>query len=289
MGLAVDAPRVVVLDPGSGNLQRLEYQDISSEGAAASQEQTINIAQGFAQSIGDAASVDTQAPAGGDVTTFHLPVTASTTEAEFSDQETVSASRDISLTVGKPTFTDLTQVEDVNSTEGFTLGVRATDSGQHTTLSFAAPVDATDNGRMLMEQYLLTYTSLPIVFPAEDLGVGARWSVDSRVTGESTLLQTVTYTLNSIEGSTVNLDVEVSQRPSMGALEITDDETSDSAEQLTVLNSNTTSVGNLVVDLKQPLPTAGQVSWTTRVIYGGSNEQVRVVQDTTSSISFGDE
>lgn len=286
VGLAVDTPRVVVVDPGTGDLQRLQYKDITPD---ATQEQTINIAEGFAQSVVNADSVDQQAPAGGDVTTFHLPVKATTEEAEFSDQEMVSATRDISLLFGKPTYTDLSQVEDVNSTEGFTLGIRATDSGQHTTLSFAAPVDSTETGRMLMEQYLLTFTSLPIVFPSDDIGMGAKWTVDSRVTGESTLLQTVTYTITGIDGDKVNLDVEVSQRPSMGALEITDEESDETTGQLTVLNSNTTSVGTLEVDLTQPLPTSGQVSWTTRVIYGGSNEQVRVVQDSTSSVSFGDQ
>ncbi|WP_082868805.1 hypothetical protein [Corynebacterium crudilactis] len=289
MGLAVDAPRVMVLDPGSGDRQLLKYKDITAAEEAAAQEVMINISEGFAQTVVDAAAVDPQAPAGGDVTTIHLPVTASTKAAEFSDQETVSASRDISVTVGDPTISDTSQAADANSAEGFALGIRATDSGQHTTLSFAAPVDSTEPGRMLMEQNLLTFTSLPIVFPTEEVGVGAQWSVDSRVTGEATLLQTVTYTITEITGDNVNVDVEVSQRPSIGALEITGDNAEESSEQLTVLNSNTTSVGSLSIDLNQPLPTSGQVSWTTRVIYGGANEQVRVVQDATSSVSFGDE
>lgn len=300
VGLAVDAPRVVVLDKGTGELRRLQYKDISEEKDAPKQEVTINISDGFAQNIADAASVDPIAPAGGDVSTMYLPVKASTTAAEASEEETVEATREISMVLGRPISSDTSQAADINTAEGFTLGMRATDSGQHTTVSFAAPVDANEEARMLLEKNLLTFTSLPVVFPQEEIGEGAKWTVDSRVTGESTLLQTVTFTVRSINGDKVDLGVEVSQRPSLGALDIsagsadaTAQEDGEEAagtadEQLTVLNSNTTSQGQLSVDLTQPLPTAGEVAWTTRVIYGGSNEQVRVVQDSTSAISFGD-
>ncbi|ALC06319.1 hypothetical protein CDES_09670 [Corynebacterium deserti GIMN1.010] len=293
VGLAVNPARIVVENAGEGTKQVITYKDVpESEENAPAQDVTLNLSQGFAQSIVTADTVDPVAPAGGDVTTLHLPVTATTKPAEASDEEMVPATRDISLTAGDPTISDTSQAADMNSAGGFNLGIRATDSGQHTVLSFAAPVDATDQGRLLMEQYLLTFTSLPIVFPEEEIGVGATWTVDSRVTGESTLLQTVTYTLAGIDGDKVDLDVAVSQRPSMGAIEITEDENGEALEtpeQLAVLNSNTTSVGSLSIDLTQPLPTSGQVSWTTRVIYGGSNNDVRVVQDSTSSVSFGDE
>lgn len=303
VGLAVDAPRVVVLETGTAPLRTFSYKDVPAEGAEEkTQDLTLDIAQGFAQAVGTAADANPVAPAGGDVTTLTLPISASTKAAEASEEEAIAASRDITLKVGNPDFSDLTQSPDTNSAAGFTLGMRATDSGQATTLSFAAPVDATDNGRALMEQYLLTFTSLPIVFPTEELGVGAKWTVDSRVTGESTLLQTLAYTITGFEGDKVDLDVAVSQRPSISAIDITTTETAtatpesasaaatptETPEQLAVMSSNTTSVGTLSVDLTQPLPTAGQVSWTTRVIYGGATNDTRIVQDTTSSVKFGE-
>ncbi|MFP7364481.1 hypothetical protein SFC07_01670 [Corynebacterium callunae] len=301
VGLAVDAPRVVVLETGTAPLRTFAYKDVpAADAEATTQEVTLEIAQGFAQSVGAAEQVDPIAPAGGDVTTMTLPISASTQAAEASEEEAIAASRDISYQVGNPDFTDLSQSPETNTAAGFILGMRATDSGQATTMSLAAPVDATDTGRALMEQYLMTFTSLPIIFPTEEVGVGAKWTVDSRVTGESTLLQTLTYTITALEGDKVELEVSVSQRPSISALDITADATATAAtteatptttaapEQLNVLSSNTTSVGNLSVDLTQPLPTAGQVSWTTRVIYGGASNNTRIVQDSTSSVKFGE-
>lgn len=122
--------------------------------------------------------------------------------------------------------------------------------------------------------------SLPVIFPEEEVGVGATWSVDTRVTGESTLLQTATYTITGMEGDRVDLDVDVQQRPALGALTMED------GEPLNVLNSNTTSEGSLTVDLGSPLPVDGRVSYTTRVVYGGADSDVRVVQDSTTSLAF---
>ena len=293
VGLAVDAPRITLHDAGTGELREIRYADIPDPDAGdspARQTTTLTVEDGFAQSVVPATDVDPTAPEGGDVSTMRLPLTAEVTPAEPVDEEMIDPSREISIQVGQPAFTDVELAEDILSTEGFTLGIRADDRGRQSTLSLAAPVDATDTGRVMMEQYLLKYTSLPIIFPEEAIGSGARWSIDTRVTGESTLLQTVTYTVTAIRGNQIDLNVSVSQRPSLGALEIspgTAGVTEDTPEQLTVLNSNTASSGSLTVDLTQPLPTAGTVAWTTRVVYGGGPEDMRVVQDSTASVSFG--
>ena len=293
VGLAVDAPRVTLQDTGTGELREIRYADVADPETTDSptrQTTTLTVEDGFVQSVVPAADVDPTAPEGGDVSTMRLPVTAEVTPAEPVDTDVVDPSREISIQVGQPAFTDVEIAEDILSTEGFTLGIRADDLGRQSTLSLAAPVDATDTGRVMMEQYLLKYTSLPVIFPEEAIGSGARWSVDTRVTGESTLLQTVTYTVSAIRGNQIDLDVSVSQRPSLGALEIspgTAGVTEDTPEQLTVLNSNTASAGSITVDLTQPLPTAGTVSWTTRVVYGGGIEDMRVVQDSTASVTFG--
>lgn len=296
IGLAVDAPRVIVHDAGEGDLRLLTYSDATAEGE---QTLTLSVSDGFAQSVAPADLVDPTAPAGDDVSTMRMPVTASTSRAESNateaDQaedevaEVLTATRNIDIQVAQPAFSDLELAEDIRSAEGFKLGIRADDSGRQSTISLAAPVDATDISRVMMEQYLLKYTSLPVLFPEEEIGVGANWSIDSRVSGEATLLQTVTYTVTGIRGNSVDLDVSITQRPSLGAINIDDTTsgvTSDTPEQLAVLNSNTASTGSITVDLTKPMPTSGQVSWTTRVVYGGTENDNRVVQDSTSSISF---
>lgn len=292
VGLAVDAPRITLHDPGTGDLRMLTYTDaVDSDTDAVSTPQTLtlSVGDGLTQYVVPADEVDPTAPAGGDLSTMRLPLTANTGNAEPMDGEVLASTRDITIQVGQPAFTDLELTEDIRSGEGFTLGIRADDRGQQSTISFAAPVDATDTGRLVVEQYLLKYTSLPVLFPDEEVGVGASWSVDSRVSGEATLLQTVTYTVTGIRGDTVDLDVSISQRPSLGAIDISTDTTGvteDTPDQLTVLNSNTTSTGAISVDLSQPIPVSGTVSWTTRVVYGGGTDDIRVVQDSASSISF---
>lgn len=292
VGLAVDAPRITLHEVGTGPLKQLLYSDAAdpdSDADPSQQHLTMSVADGFAQSVVPAGEVDPTAPAGGDVSTMRLPMTATTASTQPTEDEILAATREISIQVGQPTFTDPDLSEDLRSGEGFKLGIRADDRGQQSTISLAAPVDATDTGRRLMEQYLLQYTSLPVLFPEDELGVGASWSIDSRVSGESTLLQTVTYTVTGFRGNLVDLDVSISQRPSLGAIDISQDTTGvtqDTPDQLTVLHSNTTSTGAITVDLIQPVPTAGTVSWTTRVIYGGGAEDIRVVQDSTASISF---
>lgn len=294
VGLTVDAPRVTLHDAGSGELQQLRYADApDSVDAPGAEEQSIivSVADGFTQSVVPAADVDPTAPEGGETNTMRLPMTADLTSIEPDEEDALPASRAISLEVGQPAYTDVELAEDIQSTAGFTMGVQTDDRGQQSSLNFAAPVDATDTGRLLMEQYLLKYASLPVVFPADEVGVGANWSVDSRVSGESSLLQTLTFTITGIRGDVIDLDVSVSQRPSLGAIDISQDTTGvteDTPEQLAVLNSNTTSTGAITVDLNQPVPTSGAISWTTRVVYGGGADDLRVVQDTTSSISFDD-
>lgn len=301
VGLTVDVPRVTVLDPGTGELRQLRYSADTAAGTAPEsadgedatrQTLTLSVSDGFTQSVMPAAEVDpSPAPEGADVSTMRLPLTADLTAAEPVEEETLEATREVSYTVGQPTFTDLDLAEDINSTAGFTMGTRTDDRGQQSALTFAAPIDATDTGRLIMEQYLLKFASLPVIFPEEEIGMGARWSVDSRVSGESALLQTVTYTITGISGDVVDLDISVDQRPSLGALEINPDTTGiteDTPGQLTVLNSNTASSGALSVDLNLPVPTSGEVSWTTRVVYGGAEDDLRVIQDSTTGLSFDD-
>jgi len=276
VGLPVDAARVTVVSTGT-DTRVLSYADVDAE-----QSVEVEVAEGFDQLIMRADAVDVQAPAGGDVTRLTVPLTGTTTVADEAVEGERPATRDVEFRVGRPSADNLELTDDIRSAEGFLLGWRAEDGGEVSTVRLAAPKEATDEGRALVEQALMKLLSLPVVFPEEAVGEGATWSVDTRVTGESTLLQTATYTITGIDGDRVSLDVSVQQRPALGALEMED------GQSLNVLNSNTTSEGTLVVDLGSPLPVDGRVSYTTRVIYGGADSDVRVVQDSTTSLAFAD-
>ena len=155
-------------------------------------------------------------------------------------------------------------------------------------LRLAAPQNATDDARGSVEQAIMKLTALPVVFPTEEVGKGASWSVDSRVTGESTLLQTTRYTVDSIDGDRVKLNVEVEQRPSLGALSFEGQAQGTELEnkELKVLDSNTKSKGSITVDLSKPLPVDGDVSFDTKVIYGATGSELRVVQSSLTELNF---
>lgn len=276
VGLPVDAARVTVVSTGT-DPRVLTYSDVD-----AGQSVEVEVAEGFNQLIMRADAVDVQAPAGGDVTRLTVPLTGTTSVADEAVEGERLATRDVEFRVGRPAADNLELTDDIRSAEGFLLGWRAEDGGEVSTVRLAAPKEATDEGRALVEQALMKLLSLPVVFPEEAVGEGATWSVDTRVTGESTLLQTATYTITGIDGDCVDLDVSIQQRPALGALEMED------GQSLNVLNSNTTSEGTLTVDLGSPLPVDGRVSYTTRVIYGGADSDVRVVQDSTTSLAFAD-
>ncbi|QGU07788.1 hypothetical protein COCCU_09320 [Corynebacterium occultum] len=296
VALEVDPSRVMLQSTGAGPGRVLEFNDIpADEDGASPQETTIEVSQGFQQSVATGDAVDPAAPTvtdfgEGEMDTITLPLSATAAAADEPDNENeVEADRNVRWQLGTPTHSDISQNEDLASATGFRLGLRSNFNGQATTVQLAAPVEATDVGRQTAESALMKVLSLPVVFPDEAVGPGAIWSVDSRVTGEATLLQTTTYTLKEVSGQGVELDVSVTQRPALGALSLEGQEgmAEGEAGTLNVLNSNTTSTGSLSVDLGQSLPVAGRVEFTTRVIYGGEDSEVRVVQDSSSVLDFG--
>lgn len=304
----VDAPKVTLIDAGANPTHVLEYKDAVVGASEDSQGNafTVKVSDGFNQQVLAASAVNREAPAGGDVSSVTLPLRAATVPASepaaASDESPVQereADRDVEIRVGVPRSSDPQHQEALNSAEGFLVGWRALNSGEQSTLRLGAPATATEQGRALAEGMIMRMLNLPIVFPTQAVGPGGVWKVDSRVTGESTLLQTTTYTLKSVDGDRVELDVSVEQRPAVAALDLSAAPGSEptSAEetsgQLVVTDSSTTSTGRLTVDLTKPLPVGGQVAWTTRVIYGGENtgaqeRDIRVVQDTTTGLEFSE-
>ena len=200
-------------------------------------------------------------------------------------EDQLPATRNAFVTAGAPESSGDT---DVSSAEGFQFGWRGQNTGQMNSLRLAAPQDATDEARGAVEQAIMKLTALPVVFPTEEVGKGASWTVDSRVTGESTLLQTTRYTVASIEGDQVKLNVEVEQRPSLGALSFEGQAQGTDLEdkELKVVDSSTQSKGNITVDLSKPLPVGGDVSFDTKVIYGAAGSELRVVQSSLTELNF---
>lgn len=276
VGLALDAPRVTLLEPGDDASRVVAYKDLDT-----SQELTYKVATGFDQQLRKDGSSAPSPEAQDKVT---LPLRASVEAATENVEGQLPASRNAFVTVGKPEADGA----DVSSAEGFQFGWRGTDTGQMNSLRLAAPQAATDQARSTVERAITSLTSLPIVFPDEEIGPGARWMVESRVTGESTLLQTTTYTLDKLDGDIATLSVTVEQRPSLGALSFDGADAPEElrGKELKVMDTTSTSEGTVTVDLTKPLPTAGDVSVTTAISYGAEGSDLRVVQTSATEMEF---
>ena len=269
----VDAARVTVEDAGSGDKRVLTFDDIDSE-----QDLKFELTEGFAQDVVDAnAPTDFESSAPEESTTA-FDLNAEVSEAS-DDPEQTPATRNAFMTLSNPTYSG-TDALNVESGDGFQFGWRADDAGQVSSLRLAAPQAANDDARSILEQAIVELTSMPIVFPDEAIGEGAIWTLDSRTSGDSTLLQTTTYTLDKLTETGAELSLEISQRPALGALSMED------GGELEVMNTETRSSGNLTIDFSQPLPTAGNIDIATRVTYGTQESEIRVLQSTNTRMQF---
>lgn len=269
----VDAARVTVEDAGSGDKRVLSYEDVNTE-----QNSHFELTEGFSQDVVEksvAENFESDAP---EEATTAFDLRAEVSEAT-DDPEQTPATRNAFMTLSSPTYSG-TDALNVESGEGFQFGWRADDAGQVSSLRLAAPQSANDDARSILEQAIVELTSMPIVFPEEEIGEGAVWTLDSRTSGESTLLQTTTYTLEELTDTGAELSVDISQRPALGALTMED------GGELEVLDSATRSSGNLSIDFSQPLPIRGDIDIATRVTYGTEESEIRVLQSTNTRMQF---
>ena len=152
--------------------------------------------------------------------------------------------------------------------------------GRVVSRSFAAPEDATGAARSNVERALTQMTDVPVVFPEEDLGTGARWTVSGQVEDPMlgvSMRQGVTFTLLSREGSRIELGVEVERTPSVQKM---------AGSDLNVVDSSSDSDGNVTVDLRRPVPVSGMIDTTTSVTYGQAESPVTVVQTSRTRSAF---
>lgn len=282
VGVKVDPPRVELKDAGHGEKKVLAFTDIGQK-----QDVTATVKEGFSQDVMRDDAVGGFTPHDIDTRTTTLPLSGSTDEAT-DDADQKPATRNVFFTASHPTA-EGDDAADLSSADGFQLGWRGADDGSISSLRLAAPTDADDGARAAAERALTKLTSMPVVFPEEEIGKGATWTVETRVAGEATMLQTTTYTLQDVgDDDTVTLGVDVSQRPSLGALSFGAEAQGTDLEgkELAVKNTTSSSKGTLTVDLHQPLPTKGSVDVDTQVVYGTDDSPLRVVQSSVTGVEF---
>lgn len=266
----VDEPAITVVETGD-DARVLSYADIADDPWST----TIAVSSGTAQQVGDDVS-------GGDVAITTLPLDIAVTEAPAPEDGEAEASRRIDFTVGSGKHSNLDIGQDVAAAEGFHMSWRGDDSGNLSTLKLLAPPEAPERGLQTIEPTLLALVTQNVVFPTEPIGKGGVWKVENRVAGDNSTVRTTTYTVESIADSSVDLTVDVDERPTEQSL------TLDDGQEIDVESSSTTSEGHLTVDLAHPLPVAGEVEATTRLVYSGGKQTTRVMQDVTRAVKYGD-
>lgn len=286
----VDEPKVSLIDSGA-NPQQLRYRDAGEAGGAGDAggyDTTVVVSSGIDQTArrGD---VDKQAPAGGDVEEVTLPLTVTPSAAPEPGDGESAAARGVLAEVGDASHSDLSFSDQVASAKGFLLGWRAAETGAISTVKMLAPEGSSEDGRQAVERALLSLMSATVVFPDQPVGVGGSWSVEGRVTGNASLIRTTTYTVASLDGDRVGLDVSIEERPADTSLTINNQAAGNlNGQTLKVESTSTTSDAHLTVDLTRPLPVDGRVAATTRLVYSGGGDN-HIVQDITSAITYGKE
>ncbi|MGV0432397.1 hypothetical protein [Corynebacterium sp. 20_84] len=175
--------------------------------------------------------------------------------------------------------------------EGFSMRWSADPTGLITDVKLLPEEGSSDEDRERLERGLLQLLSTMPVFPREEVGEGASWTAEARTTGQTSMNRTTTYTVTKIEGSTVTLDLDISEELSQGPSNfgpnpdgIEDDR---DTVQLETESTSTTSQAEITVDLTKPIPVAGQNAATTRLVYTGQNPDFKVVQDITTATRYG--
>lgn len=283
----VDTPDVTLVEPGS-NPRLLQIADGSADGSNEPWPTQVSVSTGIDQNVQTADRVEPSAPAGGDVDRLSLPLSVAAAPAPAPGDGEGQADRRVDFEVGAGTHSNLGLGQEVAAAEGFAMSWRTALSGAVETLKLLAPPDSSSTGRSLVESALLTITSTNVVFPTEPVGEGGSWTVTNRITGDAAMVRTTTYTVAGIDGDTVTLDVDVSERPAQRELTIDNDIAGElDGTTLTVEGTETTSEGEITVDLRRPLPVGGSVKATTRVIYAGPDSPTRIVQDITTAVEYG--
>lgn len=265
----VDGVVVALLDAGKSPTDPLVWFADDGE-----QKSTFTVSQGLGQhTVGG----DEKGTAEGELpyseVTMELPLTASVTTDD--GDGLVST-----VTAGTPTGDNSDRNDDIATAEGFRMEQKYGDDGKVASRSFAAPEAATDSARASVEQGFTLMTDLPLVFPEDAVGEGARWTVTGQVSDSGSgvaMRQKVTYTLTGRSGSQVSLDVDIERTPTVKQMAGTD---------LQVMDSTSESSGSLTLDLRRPLPLNGSVKTSTVVTYGQPDSPVTVVQESRTTSTW---
>ncbi len=283
----VELPTVRMITPAKADASVVTYSIPESADEDAAQHITVELSQGFQQSTPPSSPQPAQQPQKDlpvdEVITLPVSARADAAPAPEGSAETEAFRRSVIELTAPATHSDSIRNSMLAEVTEFGARERQLSSGALNSIAIGATEQASDDAKALLEKTLRQILNAQVVFPAEPIGVGASWEVERPGAVNSDLLQRTTYTVTSMKGTQVVLEVAVTETPTRTTLQVSDQ------ENLSVLSSQTLSRGELTVDTAQVLPVSGELTWTTRLVYGTPQGPRDVVQDSVTTIRFTSE
>lgn len=142
--------------------------------------------------------------------------------------------------------------------EGLRINMVSDDRGSVRSLEIVPPAKMDAQLRLILEQLSQQFTQsmnqMSVLLPIEPIGVGARWQVKSAMEVSGIKFeQTVTYTLNEIQGDRLKVAADLSQTAPEQEIQAA------GAPGVKLKRLTTTGNGQMEIPLDRPLPDRGSI------------------------------
>lgn len=268
--VAVDpgpAPEIELIDAGGGAQQVLSY-------APSREPATVAVTR--------SATARTEVP-GSQPRVDETPEQTLTVEGR--SEPDVDGAQRATVTVQEFTSVDELRAAQFATAPGFTVTWTRDADGTVRELGLAAPADATDAARAGVEITANAIADATVVFPAEPIGEGARWTATHQVDDAVAPTRVVTYELVGLEGEVATIRMETTAPDTADTLTAPAPDGGPGVT-LDVETYEVTGSGELTVDLRAALPVDGQTESSTRAVYVDPETGQRTTYDENSVLEF---
>ena len=264
------APTVELLDAGQGERRVLTYGPSREPAVVA---------------VTRAATARTEVP-GADPRLDETPEQTLTLEGR--SEPDVDGAQRATVTAREFTSVDERRAAQFATAPGFTVTWTRGADGVIRELALAAPAGATDAARAGVEITAGAVSDATVVFPTDEIGVGARWTVTRQVDDAVAPTRVTTYELVDLDGDVATISSRT------GAPEPADTLTAPAPDggpgvTLDVESYEVSGSGELTIDLRAALPVGGTTESSTRAVYVDPQSGRRTTYDEDSVLRFRSE
>ncbi len=185
------------------------------------------------------------------------------------------------LLLGRISCPDPDLEQALAAAEGSHAGLTISPNGAITALQITPANEASDSARQAVEQAFYQAVYHTVVFPDDELGTGAVWTIEQQISGGVTLDQVTTATLLARDGDRLTIAVDVRQTPRSNVWNLPN-----GAGMLDIEHYDMHGSGQLTVDVGLPLPVEGMVTMAGEQSYRVPNDTTRLNQRTNSTVQW---